>query len=65
MSKTAKVRAALLSGEVLTVRGISRRWDINCPYAVIRDIRNGGIDVLDRQQKTVDGVRFKQYYVVA
>ena len=62
MNKTAAVREALKAGEVLTVRSISRRWDINCPYAVIRDIRKAGLNVADRVCESVAGARYKEYY---
>ena len=63
MTKTAKVRQAFISGEVLTIRSIARRWDINCPYGTIRDIRNGGIDIADRQAVGKNGVKYKEYYL--
>lgn len=63
MNKTAAVRAALLNGEVLTIRSISRTWDINCPYGVIRDIRNAGVNVLDRQTVGKTGIKYKEYFI--
>jgi hypothetical protein len=64
MSKTAAVRNALKNGEVLTVRGIARRWDINCPYGIIRDIRKT-LDVSDRQLQTMTGIRYKEFFIAS
>ena len=64
MNKTAAVREALKAGEVLTIRDISRRWDVNCPYSIIRDIRDAGLAIADKQSITANGVRYKEYFLV-
>ena len=57
-----KVYNLLCSGKH-SVIGIMQRLNIGDPRSTIRDLRKQGFKVCDEWRETVDGGRFKMYWI--
>lgn len=63
MSKTSKVKNALLSGTELTAKQISGYYGLKNPHDAIYQLRNQGVCIYSNSSKLADGTRTTKYRV--
>jgi chemotaxis receptor (MCP) glutamine deamidase CheD len=63
MTKTEKLKTALVSGEKLTAKQISARFGLKNPHEAIRQLRNEGICVYSNEAVLATGKQVVKYRV--
>jgi len=65
MSHTKKILGILKTGQPVTIAGLNRELNFECnhPITIIFELRKQGHSIVDKWVKTVDGKRYKQYWL--
>lgn len=63
MTKTEKLKTALVAGETLTAKQISARFGLKNPHEAVRQLRNEGICVYSNQAVLSRGQKVVKYRV--